>query len=256
MSVLVKRTKYLSRYKPLCGKLPTQSVRIVVFILRIMFTVYMHIFPNNKVYVGITSQKTQERWRNNGDGYKNQILLYRAIQKYGWDNIKHEIIAENLTAEQAQKLEIELIKKYDSTNKDKGYNISLGGEASAYGMRHSEETKRKFSENRIGEKNSFFGKHHTEETRKKLSEMRSGENAYFYGKKRGFQKMHEWHEKALICIENNTIYKSTVEAGEKLNIPHRSIARVCRNERPITHGLHFRYLTEQEKCQFLQSKTN
>ena len=53
------------------------------------YTVYKHTFPNNKVYIGITSQSVSRRWRN-GEGYRNkQQLIYRAILKYGWDNIKH-----------------------------------------------------------------------------------------------------------------------------------------------------------------------
>lgn len=211
------------------------------------FTVYMHTFPNGKVYIGITSQRIEVRWRNEGKGYKGQKLVYRAIKKYGWNNIKHEIIAQGLTKEQACTIEKDLIEKYGSSNRQNGYNVSFGGEASAYGMKHSEETKRKFSEDRIGENNSFYGRHHTEETRRKISEARSGENNYFYGKKRGFQKMHEWHERPLICIETNTIYASTVKAGKELQIPDRSISRVCRGERERTHGFHFRYLTEEEK---------
>ena len=28
------------------------------------YKVYIHIFPNNKVYIGITSQKPKRRWNN------------------------------------------------------------------------------------------------------------------------------------------------------------------------------------------------
>lgn len=91
-----------------------------------MFTVYIHIFPNGKVYIGITKQKVNLRWRG-GSGYRSQPLMQNAIQKYGWENIKHEIIADGLTQEEACQIEIDLIKQYDSTNREKGYNISFGG---------------------------------------------------------------------------------------------------------------------------------
>lgn len=67
-----------------------------------MWTVYMHKFPNNKVYIGVTGKSLYERFRKDGKGYKNQ-MVYRAIEKYGWDNIQHIIIAENLSKEQAEK---------------------------------------------------------------------------------------------------------------------------------------------------------
>ena len=36
------------------------------------FTVYMHITPSNKRYIGITSRSTEERWGKNGCHYKDQ----------------------------------------------------------------------------------------------------------------------------------------------------------------------------------------
>ena len=74
------------------------------------FCVYIHISPSNKKYVGITSRKPSLRW-SGGNGYKNNEHFYRAIQKYGWGNFQHLIVAKNLTKEEACKAEIDLIKK-------------------------------------------------------------------------------------------------------------------------------------------------
>lgn len=91
------------------------------------YTVYKHTSPSNKVYIGITMQKVSKRWQN-GRGYIANTYFYRAIQKYGWNNIKHEILYENLNKEDAQLIEIELIKEYKSYDYHFGYNLSLGGE--------------------------------------------------------------------------------------------------------------------------------
>ena len=45
------------------------------------WTVYCHTTPSGKRYIGITSQKTEDRWRN-GNGYKN-TPFGKAIEKYG-----------------------------------------------------------------------------------------------------------------------------------------------------------------------------
>lgn len=91
------------------------------------YCVYKHTNKiNGKVYIGITYNKPEVRWGNNGIGYKRQ-KFWNAIQKYGWDNFDHEILFENLSDTQAYEKEIELIALYDSTNKEKGYNIALGG---------------------------------------------------------------------------------------------------------------------------------
>lgn len=104
------------------------------------WTVYMHTSPSGKRYIGITSQKIQQRWRS-GKGYKINVFC-NAIQKYGWENIKHEILFENLTKEEAEKKEIELIAFYKSNQKEYGYNIQNGGNCLGT---HSLSTKNKIS---------------------------------------------------------------------------------------------------------------
>ena len=84
---------------------------------------------NQKVYIGITGRKPSERWQN-GNGYKLNPYFWNAIQKYGWDGFEHEIIEDNLTRKEAEQKEIYYIKKYDSTNHSKGYNIQRGGNLS------------------------------------------------------------------------------------------------------------------------------
>lgn len=96
------------------------------------FCVYMHKFPNGKMYIGITSKVPKNRWQN-GTGYdkKHQSAMYNAIQKYGWDNIEHIILFENLTEQEAKEKEIELIKKHNTFihfKNSNGYNMTLGGD--------------------------------------------------------------------------------------------------------------------------------
>lgn len=88
--------------------------------------VYIHKFPNDKKYIGITKQEVEKRWEN-GEKYKNQVV-YKAIKKYGWDNIKHEIVAEELTKNEACKIEQKLIAEYKTNQKEYGYNMTIGGE--------------------------------------------------------------------------------------------------------------------------------
>lgn len=126
-----------------------------------MFSVYVHIAPNNKKYFGITSQNPENRWLS-GYGYSTQQLMWRAIQKYGWDNFQHIILADNLSKEWACKVEQDLIWKYQSNNPKCGYNISTGGDG-PFGVVCSQETKEKLRQVNLG-------KHHTEETKRKISE--------------------------------------------------------------------------------------
>jgi len=89
------------------------------------FTVYLHTFPNNRKYVGITCNSLKERW-NGGEGYKRNKSMYQAIQDCGWNNIQHKVVKANLCEFDAHTLEKELIAKWDLTNPTKGYNLSKG----------------------------------------------------------------------------------------------------------------------------------
>lgn len=94
------------------------------------YWVYIHRNKiNDKRYVGITGQEAPElRWGRAGSGYYNNKHFYAAIKKYGWDAFEHTIVASDLTADEAAKLERELIAKYQSNNPLFGYNICCGGE--------------------------------------------------------------------------------------------------------------------------------
>lgn len=136
------------------------------------WTVYIHITPNNKYYIGITKFKPSYRWGKDGYGYREQ-LLWRAIQKYGWDNIQHIVLADNLSKEWACKLEQDLIWKYKSNNPKYGYNLSIGGDSNA-GYHQSEDAKLKIS---IASKSGGFkGHHHTNESKEKISKSKTGKS--------------------------------------------------------------------------------
>lgn len=109
-----------------------------------MYIVYLHVNKvNNKKYFGITSQNPLKRW-NNGKNYSSKYFK-NSILKYGWENFNHFIIKEGLTKTEACLLEIKLINKYNTTDQQYGYNISLGGDCPARGMKHSKEFKKQQS---------------------------------------------------------------------------------------------------------------
>ena len=134
-----------------------------------MYTVYQHKNKiNGKVYIGITSQKPEQRWRN-GEGYKSSPHFYSAIQKYGWDNFEHNILFVELTKEQACLKEQELIKEFNSMNREYGYNSTSGGDIFVM----NEETKQKISQALMGNQNNL-GHLCSEEKKKKISDAQKG----------------------------------------------------------------------------------
>lgn len=152
--------------------------------------VYKHTCPNEKVYIGITSHNPLARWRN-GLGYKGNKYFWHAIQKYGWDNISHEVLFDNLSKDDACEKEIQLIAHFKSNDPLYGYNRAIGGEVNC-GYIQSEETKRKISStvSNTMKGNVFF----TDEHRKKLSQaakQKVGPLNSVFGK----PKSKQWLEK-------------------------------------------------------------
>lgn len=132
------------------------------------FYVYIHICPNGKKYVGLTTIDPKKRWRR-GNGYKSNKHFYFAIQKYGWDNIEHQVI-EIDTMSEMYYLEKYLISYYQTNKNEFGYNNSIGGEGGTTGYHYSEEIKHKISESKKGKKRQPF----SEETKRKISEAKKG----------------------------------------------------------------------------------
>lgn len=198
-----------------------------------MYCVYKHTTPCGKVYIGITSQSVSSRWRN-GYGYQRNSYFWKAIQKYGWENIKHEILFDSLTKEEAEAKEIELIAEYCSTDAARGYNIDNGG--NSIGMR-SDATKKK-----ISLKNK--GKIRTLETREKISQIKSGCGNHNYGKhfteehrrKIGDAQRGGKHPfaKAVVQLSKDgviiKVYPSTTIAEAETGVKHGSISAVCRGK--------------------------
>lgn len=79
--------------------------------------------------------------------------MYNAIQKYGWDNVRHEILFEELPYEDALSKEMELIRTYKTNCRkygdDYGYNMTDGGDG-ARGHVVSVEVRQRISAMRMG----------------------------------------------------------------------------------------------------------
>lgn len=81
---------------------------------------------NKKIYIGQTRRPIQRRWHEHLTT-KDNCPIHIAIQKYGIDNFKIEIIEECQDNSILDEREIYYIKKYDSYNSKIGYNATKGG---------------------------------------------------------------------------------------------------------------------------------
>ena len=228
------------------------------------YIVYKHTSPSGKVYIGITNQSANQRWRK-GEGYKKQVF-YNSVKKYGWDNIRHEILYTNLTKEDAESKEKELIKEYKTTNKKYGYNVENGGNSIG---KLSEETKEKISKGNKGKKVSKETgikisisktgvklKPLSEDTKGKIRNTKVGMKNPMYGVRGENCPMHYMtgsknpFAKAIICITTGEEFGTMREASEKYKLDENLISKCCRGKQrttgkhPITgEKMEFKYKT-------------
>lgn len=208
------------------------------------YCVYKHTFPNGKTYIGITGKPLAQRWKR-GKNYRNNVYMTRAVEKYGWENIDHEIIESELTKPEAEAKERELIALFKSNVPEYGYNITSGGECIG---KHSDETKQKLREIRARlNKNPEYIRHLSEshkgkspankgvpmsdEQKRKLSIAKRGCEGH------GFVRV--------LCVETGVIYDSLTEAAKATGSRREKICDVCRHNRKTTNGFHWKYVGEQ-----------
>lgn len=112
-------------------------------------SLYMIVFPNLCVYVGITSD-LKKRWRTHRRDAKlgSGLAVHRAMRKYPDAQI---VPIESGSREHVARREIELIA---SIPKSRRYNATDGGDLGVPGYEHSAETRALMSATRKGRKQS------------------------------------------------------------------------------------------------------
>ena len=227
------------------------------------WTIYMYTFPNGKRYVGATMQRLHARQGKDWNRYKLCRLLWPAIQEFGVDNIKTDILFKGyITDEEAGALEQHYIALYKTNasryqNPSYGYNLGDGGEglhnrqiseerkevlraqmeilrAQNQQRPVSEETRRRISE---GNKGRIAGPM-SEETKAKISKANSRENMTW--------ETHIRRSKAskrpVLMVDdfgNKTIFESREAVAKHFGVCFSMPTRWISGERKPPAGFHF-----------------
>lgn len=246
-----------------------------------LYCVYVHTSPDGKRYVGATKKIPTQRWRK-GEGYrKHHARFYESIQKYGWDKFTHEIVATNLSKEEAERKEVELIALYKSDHRDFGYNITSGGVS---GWTHAEDTKAKISKRLSGHTVSEetrekiraaltgrrgkplspehrerlrainLGKKASDETKKRLSASHIGKKlspetrAKMSQSRKGVSHPTEWVAVAQYDGETQiATFRSITEAEHITGVCRTNISSVAKGKRAKAGGYRWEYISGGEE---------
>lgn len=169
--------------------------------------IYMYTFPNGKRYIGKTLNELEKRKGSSRFiNYRQNTLLWKAIQKYGADNIKQDILVEGYMGDdQASLYEIQYIDQYKTNycrynNPSYGYNMTDGGEGSI-GFIHTDEEKQKMHDAKVGK----CGKYNNS-------------------------------AKLIYCLELDKYFYGAREAERELGVSYQTISQCLRHKNKSTGG--------------------
>lgn len=91
-----------------------------------MCVIYKYTSPENKSYIGQTIKTPKQRAGVNGRDYKNCHYFYEAIEKFGFDSLKLEIL-EECERDKLDERERYWIAYYNTVYPN-GYNATIGGQ--------------------------------------------------------------------------------------------------------------------------------
>ena len=111
----------------------------------ILFIVYcIQNQVNQKNYVGKTCVPIEKRWQahKNNAKHGSNLAFHNAIRKYGENVFSINILAENLSDEEASEMEKQKIVELSShVSTGKGYNMTWGGDGTGSGEQHPSKSK-------------------------------------------------------------------------------------------------------------------
>jgi group I intron endonuclease len=141
-----------------------------------MIGIYKITNPENKIYIGCTTNWERRLYEYENLKVKGQSLIYESLIKFGWVNHKFEIIEECLVEELYEK-EIYWINNFNSVIN--GLNLRVGGRNGTL----TQNTKDKISQSLKGRKNTWnkkglgIGRKCSQETIDKMKDRKYSEES-------------------------------------------------------------------------------
>lgn len=236
------------------------------------YKLYMHINKfNGHFYIGITSLKPSLRYGKNGGNYKDCTYFWNAIQKYGWNNFEHVIIADNLTKEESCRYEVDLIEYMKIKRPNCCYNILVGGDLGRKDVVITDEYRDKFrgSKNPVAksvicvETNKIFdtvtdaSKFYNIDRRNIIRACQKGTTCgklngkglhwAYYDKENNTYNLvrHKPHERRVCCETTMMYFASLQEAADFYNVPYDSIWWSCKHGTTTSYGFRWRYADDE-----------
>lgn len=222
---------------------------------------------NGKYYIGSADSFARREWQHKYDlkrGAHKNPRLQAAWNKYGAEAFVFEILEE--IPEGASQLQIEDTYLVQHVGKPECYNINPGAALSRLGLKHTEASKQRVSDNRkgkhAGEAHYRFGQTVSEEVRKKIGDTQRGKpkapgrqvspegmakiraaaEAGHYASFKGKQHSEEAKAKmrrpvyAVLPDRSERVFSGLTEIRDTMGVAIATTIRACKSGKPIAFG--------------------
>lgn len=209
------------------------------------YYVYLHIKEDDGTvfYVG---KGTKHRWCVSFD---RSLHWKNTAKKHG---VVCQIVAHNLTAEEALILEKKLIASYGRQDQKTGclVNLTNGGDGvvnyvwteehrkkiseAGMGKRHTPETKEKIRQANVGRTFS-------EQTLKLMSDARKG-IPWTEAQRKACECRVNPRSRKVLCVQTGTVYNNASEAAKSLSMDVSNLIKVCNGKRKQYRGFNFEFV--------------
>lgn len=217
---------------------------------------------NGKIYIGITNQGVATRWyKHTSDSRGNSTFpLHNAIRKYGTDNFQIDVIEVVDDVEVLKERECYWIKEFNSYDRSKGYNLTLGGDGT-FGRFHSQETKNKIRQKALGrvrstqskENQSKSIKEHNIFNHNEMSERAKKGNTIRWSnpESRKNASLSNVNNKIILQFDKEmnfiTEHRSASEAARLINKTHQNICNCAKGKLKTAYGFIWKYKEDVNK---------
>lgn len=208
-----------------------------------MIGIYKITNPVGAIYIGQSIDIAKRLYKYKRFDCKNQIMLYRSLKKYGFENHKIEVIVSgNFNSLLLDELEIHYIRLYNSFNE--GLNLTSGGAGSNGRFLNSNQINN-IKKRRIGSK-------HSEESKIKISNYHK-ENKWALGNKSNKDKKlsnkikermskakldgKNINSKIVVDICTGIYYDSISSAAKAYNYNYHTLKSMLNNDNPNKSNL-------------------
>ena len=206
--------------------------------------IYKWTSPSGKSYIGqaINLNRRYKEFTTNPDNYVYTSVdsaIDRARRKYrNFTEWKYEIV-KTCTIDELNDLEKYYIAQFDTTNSRKGYNSTKGGDGTK-GVKWGTDKQKEAVKNRRtyeGTENPNYGKHHTEETKEKIRQAR-------LGSKQTLETIKKKSKPVIQYSLDGEFIKEWIGASQvmkELGIDKSLIGKVCKGIKKTAGGFKWSY---------------